>query len=214
MKRIVVLLMTVTMLFGCAGMGVHEEEGTKKGAVIGAIGGAVLGQIIGGDTKATLIGAGIGVLAGSAIGNNYGKQADEQEAALRRQLAAIEAANVQRNADILSITFRSDMLFDSGSADLKPGASQEINRVSTVLNQYTDTKIRVDGHTDNTGSQALNQNLSELRAANVKMALIEQGVHPSRIRTVGFGASAPIAQNDTEVGRRLNRRVIITISPS
>lgn len=214
MKRIVVLIMTVTMLFGCAGMGTHEEEGTKKGVAIGAIAGAVLGQVIGGDTKATLIGAGIGALAGGAIGNNYGKQADEQEAALRRQLAAIEAANVQRNADILSITFRSDLLFDVGSADLKPGARQEISRVSTVLNKYTDTRIRVDGHTDNTGSQALNQNLSELRAANVKLALVEQGVHPSRISTVGFGASAPIAQNDTEVGRRLNRRVIITIAPS
>ncbi len=213
MKRIVVLMMMVTMLFGCAGMGTHEQEGTEKGVAIGALTGAILGQIIGGDTKGTLIGAGIGALAGGAIGNKKGKQADEQEAALRRQLAAIEAANVQRNADILSITFRSDMLYDSGSANLKPGARQEISRVSTVLNQYSDTRIRVDGHTDNTGTQAFNQNLSELRAANVKLALVEQGVHPSRISTVGFGSSAPIAQNDQEVGRRLNRRVVITITP-
>jgi outer membrane protein OmpA-like peptidoglycan-associated protein len=175
--------------------------------------GAVLGQIIGGDTKGTLIGAGVGALAGGAIGKSHGKQVDEQEAALRRQLAAIEAANVQRNADILAVTFRSDMLFDLGSANLKPSARQEISRVSTVLNQYTDTRIRVDGHTDNTGSQTFNQNLSELRAANVKLALVDQGVHPSRIRTIGFGMSAPIAQNDSEVGRRLNRRVVITITP-
>jgi uncharacterized protein YbjQ (UPF0145 family) len=136
MKKIVVLMMTVTMLFGCAGMGTHEQEGTEKGVAIGALTGAILGQIIGGDTKGTLIGAGIGALAGGAIGNKKGKQADEQEAALRRQLAAIEAANVQRNADILSITFRSDMLYDSGSANLKPGARQEISRSRRPYRQY------------------------------------------------------------------------------
>jgi outer membrane protein OmpA-like peptidoglycan-associated protein len=152
-------------------------------------------------------------MAGGVIGNRYGKQADAQEAALREQLAAIEDANVQRNADILAVTFRSDMLFDPGSAQLKPGAAQEIRRVGRVLSQYSDTRIQIDGHTDNTGSAALNQNLSELRAVNVKLALVEQGIHPSRIRTIGFGASAPLALNDTEAGRRLNRRVVITISP-
>lgn len=213
MKKILVFLITVSLLVGCASTGSHTEQGTRKGAVIGALSGAVLGQLIGGDTKGTLIGAGIGVLAGGAIGRRYGKQADEQEAALKRQLAAIEAANVQRNADILAVTFRSDMLFDMGSSQLKPGAKVEINRVSRVLTEYSTTRIRVDGHTDATGSRTFNQQLSELRATNVKLALVEQGVHPGRIKVIGFGQSAPIASNDTEGGRRLNRRVIITISP-
>jgi outer membrane protein OmpA-like peptidoglycan-associated protein len=160
-----------------------------------------------------LIGAGIGAVAGGAIGRSYGKKMDEQEAALRRQLAAIEAANIQRNADILAVTFRSDVLFDSGSATLKPGADNDIMAVSRVLNQYTETRIRVAGHTDSTGSATFNQQLSELRAANVKLALVNQGVHPSRIETVGFGQTAPLADNSSDTGRRLNRRVVITISP-
>lgn len=213
MKKIIILVLSVTLLFGCASTGSHTEDGTRKGVAIGAAAGAILGQAIGGDTGATMLGAAAGAMVGGVAGNKYGKQADEQEAALRQQLADIEDANVQRNADILAVTFRSDMLFDSGSAELKPVAVQEIGRVGGVLSQYTNTKIQVDGHTDNTGSAALNKNLSELRAVNVKLALVEQGIHPSRIITVGWGASVPLAQNSTEGGRRLNRRVVITISP-
>jgi len=200
------------MALGCATPQTKTEEGTRKGVAIGALGGAVLGQIIGGDTKATLIGAGIGAIAGGAIGHSYGKKADAQEAELRRQLAAVEAATVQRNADVLAVTLMSDMMFNVGSATLKPGAMEQIRLVSNVLTKYTDTAILIAGHTDSTGSATLNQQLSELRAANVKIAIVEQGVHPVRIRTLGFGASAPIADNGSEAGRRLNRRVVITIS--
>ena len=214
MKKYLVLLVVIALLVtGCAAPQNKAEEGTRKGAALGAIGGAVLGQVIGGNTQATLIGAGMGAVAGGAIGRSYGKKMDEQEAALRRQLAAIEAANIQRNADILAVTFRSDVLFDSGSATLKPGADEDIRIVSRVLNQYTETRIRVAGHTDSTGSATFNQQLSELRAANVKLALVNQGVHPSRIETVGFGQTAPLADNSSDTGRRLNRRVVITISP-
>ena len=212
-KYLVLLLATALLVTGCAAPQNRTEEGTRKGVAIGAASGAILGQIIGGNTKATLIGAGVGAVAGGAIGRSYGKKMDEQEAALRRQLAAIEAANIQRNADILAVTFRSDVLFDSGSATLKPGADNDIRAVSRVLNQYTETRIRVAGHTDSTGSATFNQQLSELRAANVKLALVNQGVHPSRIETVGFGQTAPLADNSSETGRRLNRRVVITIMP-
>ena len=212
MKKHLVPMVVLTLVLGCATPQTRTEEGTRKGVAIGAIGGALIGQIIGGDTKATLIGAGIGALAGGAIGRSYGKKMDEQEAAMRRQLAAIEEANVQRNADVLAVTFMSDMLFDIGSATLKPGSKEQIGLVSSVLTKYTDTEILIAGHTDSTGSAALNQQLSELRAINVKLAIVEQGVHPGRIKTVGFGPSAPIAGNGTEEGRRLNRRVVITIS--
>jgi outer membrane protein OmpA-like peptidoglycan-associated protein len=212
MKKYLVLMFILTLVLGCATPQTKKEEGTRKGAAIGAIGGAVLGQIIGGNTTATLIGAGVGALAGGAIGRSYGKKADEQEAALRRQLAAIEEANVQRNADVLAVTFMSDMLFDVGSATLKPGSKEQLRLVSSVLTKYTDTKILIAGHTDSTGSAAFNQQLSEHRAKNVKLAIVEHGVHPIRVETLGFGASAPIADNRTEEGRRLNRRVVITIS--
>jgi outer membrane protein OmpA-like peptidoglycan-associated protein len=212
MKKCFVLIVILTMALGCATPQTKTEEGTRKGVAIGALGGAVLGQIIGGDTKATLIGAGIGAIAGGAIGHSYGKKADAQEAELRRQLAAIEAANVQRNADVLAVTLMSDMMFDVGSATLKPGSREQIRRVSSVLTKYTDTAIIIAGHTDSSGSPAFNQQLSENRANNVKLAIVEQGVHPARIKTIGFGATAPIADNGSETGRRLNRRVVITIS--
>jgi outer membrane protein OmpA-like peptidoglycan-associated protein len=213
MKKYFVFLLILTVLFGCATAQNKTEAGTRKGAAIGLATGAILGQLIGGDTKATLIGAGIGALAGGAIGRSYGKKADEQEATLRRELAAIEEANVQRNADILAVTFMSDMMFDVGSAQLKPGAKAKIGHVGGVLTKYTETSVSIAGHTDSSGSAQLNQQLSELRAANVKLAFVEQGVHPSRIKTIGFGASAPLADNGSEYGRRLNRRVVITINP-
>ncbi|MCK4507074.1 MAG: OmpA family protein, partial [Desulfuromonadales bacterium] len=164
-------------------------------------------------TKSTLIGAGVGALAGGVIGNQVGKMMDEQEAAMRRELAAAEFANIQRNADVLAVTFKSDYLFAIGSANLNAGAFNEISRVSRVLNQYPDTSIQIAGHTDSTGSEQLNKTLSENRAENVKNALVGQGVHPNRISTIGFGESAPIADNSNESGRQLNRRVVITIQP-
>lgn len=213
MKRWFVLLLMVLLLAGCAPPQNKQEQGTRIGVGAGAAGGALLGQLIGGNTQATLIGAGIGALAGGVIGNQIGKSMDAQEAALRRELAAIDAANIQRNADVLAVTFRSDYLFAVGSANLNPGAYEEINRVSRVLNQYPDTSIQVAGHTDSTGSEQTNQGLSERRAKNVENALIGQGVNPGRITTIGFGESSPIADNSSEAGRQLNRRVVITIKP-
>ena len=213
MKKLFLPLLVVMLLTACAAPQTKQEKGTAYGAAGGAAAGAVLGQAIGRDTKGTLIGAGLGALAGGVIGNRVGKSMDEQEAAMRRELAAVEAANIQRNADVLAVTFRSDYLFAVGSANLNAGAFNEISRVSRVLNQYPDTSIQVAGHTDSTGSEEFNQTLSEQRASNVKNALVGQGVDPNRISTIGFGESAPVADNSTESGRQLNRRVVITIQP-
>lgn len=214
MKKLFALLVAVGILTsGCAAPQNKQEQGTRTGVVAGAAGGALLGQLIGGNTKGTLIGAGVGALAGGVIGNQVGKMMDEQEAAMRRELAAAEVANIQRNADVLAVTFKSDYFFAVGSANLNAGAYDEISRVSRVLNQYPDTSIQVAGHTDSTGSEQTNKTLSENRAENVKNALVGQGVHPNRISTLGFGESAPVADNSTEAGRQLNRRVVITIKP-
>jgi outer membrane protein OmpA-like peptidoglycan-associated protein len=104
-------------------------------------------------------------------------------------------------------------LFDVSSASLMPGSFDEIQRVATVLNQYPQTSILVAGHTDSTGSEDYNLTLSERRANSVKNALAGQGVSLSRITTIGYGQATPIADNKTESGRQLNRRVIITIKP-
>lgn len=213
MKKLFLLLLVVVFLASCAAPQNNQEKGTRVGALGGAAAGALLGQAIGGNTTGTLIGAGVGAVAGGVIGNQVGKSMDEQEAAMRRELAAVEAANIQRNADVLAVTFRSDHLFAVGSANLNAGSFNEISRVSRVLNQYPDTSIQVAGHTDSTGSEQSNQVLSENRASNVKNALVGQGVDPNRISTIGFGESAPVADNSTESGRQLNRRVVITIQP-
>jgi outer membrane protein OmpA-like peptidoglycan-associated protein len=212
MKRLLILALIVSMCaLGCATPQNKKEKGTRIGVATGAIAGALLGQAIGGDTAGTLIGAGIGAFAGGAIGRKVGSNMDEQEAAMREQLAAVEAANIQRNADMLAVTFKADALFDVDSTALKPRAFDEIQRVSTVLNQYPQTSIIVSGHTDSTGSEDYNLMLSEGRAMSVKNALAGQGVSLSRITTVGFGEATPIANNNTEAGRQLNRRVVVTI---
>ena len=214
MKKFLILIVVASVVVaGCAAPQNNQEKGTRYGAAGGAAAGALLGQAIGGNTKGTLIGAGLGALAGGVIGNQVGKNMDEQEAAMRRELAAVDAANIQRTADVLAVTFKSDYLFAVGSANLNAGAFNEISRVSRVLNQYPDTSIQVAGHTDSTGSEQTNKVLSENRADNVKNALVGQGVQPNRISTIGFGESAPIADNSNESGRQLNRRVIITIQP-
>jgi len=214
MKRFLFLTLIVAIvLTGCAAPQNKQEKGARVGALSGAAVGALLGQAIGGDTGATLLGAGLGAIAGGVIGSSVGRNMDNQEAALRKELEAREAANVQRTANTLSLTFRAETLFGVGTDALKPGAFDEITRVSRVLNQYPDTNIMVAGHTDSTGSEEHNQRLSERRAANVKNGLVDHGVHPNRISTIGFGESAPLANNDTESGRQLNRRVVITITP-
>jgi outer membrane protein OmpA-like peptidoglycan-associated protein len=214
MKRLLILTLILSMCaLGCATPQNKKEKGTRIGVVGGAIAGALLGQAIGGDTAGTLIGAGVGAVAGGAIGRTVGSNMDQQEEAMRQQLAAVEAANIQRNADMLAVTFKADALFDVASAALKAGSFDEIQRVSTVLNQYPQTKIIVSGHTDSTGSEDYNLTLSERRANSVKNALAGQGVSLSRITTIGYGQATPIADNKTEAGRQLNRRVIITIKP-
>ena len=214
MKRTLVICLAVALTaVGCAQPMTKTQKGAAIGTGIGAAAGAGLGQAIGGDTKGTLLGAGIGAVVGGLAGGGIGRYMDNQEATMRQQLAGVEGANIQRNADLLAVTFKSDVLFDTNSAALKAGSYDEMNRVAQVLNQYPQTTIMIAGHTDSTGTESLNQQLSERRAAAVKNALTGQGVNPARMSTIGYGESRPIADNSTESGRQINRRVEITIAP-
>lgn len=213
MKRLLILALVVFMTWGCAQPTSKTQKGAMVGTGLGAAAGAGLGQAIGGDTEATLLGAGIGALVGGVAGGSIGRYMDNQESELRQGFAQSDAANVQRNANILEVTFKSDVLFDTDSAALKAGAHSEISRVARVLNEYPQTSIVVVGHTDSTGSEEHNQALSERRAQSVKNALIDQGVSASRVTTVGYGETQPIASNYTPEGRQMNRRVVVTIAP-
>lgn len=217
MKKLAIVFMALVFVCaGCASTDYPQSE-TKRGALIGtgvgAATGAALGGAIGESGEAALIGAAAGALAGGIAGGLIGNYMDKQEQELRDSFAYVEDASIQRDEDILTVTFRSDMLFDVDSAILKPGSYDELDRVATVLRKYPQTRIRIEGHTDSTGSEQYNQSLSERRAMAVRDALVQRGVDPRRIETVGFGESRPIASNSTEAGRQLNRRVSIVIIP-
>jgi outer membrane protein OmpA-like peptidoglycan-associated protein len=168
----------------------------------------VLGQAIGRNTQATLIGAGIGAALGGVAGNQIGRYMDLQEQELRNAVAATEAASIRREQDILRATFKGEAFFDLNSTALKPGGYAELERVARVLNKYPQTIIEIGGHTDSTGTAEYNQQLSVKRAESVKDALVQNGVAPERMQTVGYGESRPISSDHA-----MNRRVEIVIVP-
>lgn len=204
-KQLILLLSALVLLSACA----EPMTKAQKGAIFGAVGGALAGQAIGKDTKGTLIGA----AAGAAVGAGVGHYMDQQEAAARDALASVEGVNIVRNGNELFVTFRSDNQFEVGSFVFNPAAQQDVGRLGQVLAEFDKTNILVAGHTDSTGSEEFNQTLSERRANAVKNILLAQGVAADRLTTIGFGESAPIADNSTDYGRQQNRRVEIKVTP-
>ncbi len=216
MKNVSVsVFLCLVLLAGCAAP--ETQTKTQKGAIYGAAGGAaagaIVGQVISHDTKGTLIGAAIGAAVGGLGGAGVGKMMDDQERDMRKAVASSEAASVSREGNLLAVTFKGDVTFDTNSTVLRPGLQSEINRVAGVLNQYPNTLVRVEGHTDSKGTDAYNMDLSNRRAMAVKNLLVQRGIADSRIEAVGYGETLPVATNDTEAGRQRNRRVEIKIAP-
>lgn len=205
--RLIVLLILSLFIVSCAGT-TNQASKTKEGVLVGTGIGAILGQVIGGDTQGTLIGAGIGAALGGVAGNQIGAYMDRQEADLRNVMAASESASINRSQNVLTATFKSNMFFDTNSSILKPGAYSELDRISKVLRDYPQTRIRVEGHTDSKGAAAYNMTLSEKRAQAVADALVQRNVDPLRMQIMGFGESQPVSSSDAD-----NRRVNIVIIP-
>lgn len=201
-KLILSLLISSGLLMGCA-----NWSNTGKGAAIGAGSGGAIGGLIGskkGNTAGgAIIGAAVGGAAGAAIGRYMDKQAEELE--------GIENAEVERVGEGIKITFESGILFGFDSYELTPVSQESVMELARILNEYPDTNVMVEGHTDNRGSATYNQGLSERRANSVANYLKMQGVMGERISTRGFGLDNPVADNDTEEGRAKNRRVEIAI---
>jgi outer membrane protein OmpA-like peptidoglycan-associated protein len=210
-KWIAGLIVVAFFASGCADA-TKTQKGAGIGAAIGTVAGAGLGYAIGGK-KGALIGAGTGLVVGGLAGGAIGHYMDNQEREMREALGQVEAASIRRDQDILELTFKSDMMFATNSATLQPGAYSEIDRVCRVLNKYPQCLIRIEGHTDSVGSESYNMQLSQMRAESVKNALIQRYVDPARLQAVGMGESQPIASNDNEGGRQMNRRVTLTIIP-
>jgi len=216
LKAILVTAGLAVVVSGCETLDPYTQESktsnATKGAVIGAIAGAVVGLASGDDAverrQRALIGAGVGALAGGAVGVYM----DRQEAELRAELEGT-GVSVTRIGDNITLNMPGNVTFATNSSDLSPAFFGVLTSVSKVLEEYDKTVVEVAGHTDSTGTDAYNQSLSERRAASVSQYLQSQGVSSQRLITVGLGESMPVADNSTESGRQLNRRVEITMVP-
>jgi outer membrane protein OmpA-like peptidoglycan-associated protein len=206
-------LSTALVTGGCMtdpATGERRISKTAIGGITGALGGYLLGDVVGGrnDRTAKLVGAGIGGLAGVAVGSYM----DRQERELRARTAGSDV-QVIRNGDDLILRMPSGITFATDSATIDPQFRPTLDRVGEVLGQYDQTYVDIYGHTDSTGADAYNQTLSERRARSVADYLSTRGVSGARIATRGFGETQPIASNDTEEGRAANRRVEIKLVP-
>src|SRR5690606_37436547 len=178
---------------------------------IGAVAGAVIGAATSSKSDRGK-GALIGAAAGGAVGGGVGYYMDRQEAQLRQQLEGT-GVRVQRNGNEITLVMPGNITFATGRSEIRADFYDVLNSVSLVLKEFKDTAIQVSGHTDSTGGAALNQLLSEERAASVGSYLRTQGIVAGRIQTVGYGPRQPIASNDTEAGRSANRRVELSLVP-
>jgi outer membrane protein OmpA-like peptidoglycan-associated protein len=199
---IVCLFLAGELLFGC------KANNTTKGGAIGAGAGGVIGGIIGKQYDNTAVGAIIGATVGGATGALIGRHMDKQAEELRRDLKGAEVARVGEG---IKITFDSGLMFDFDSYELRTATRSNLNSLSGTLNKYDDTNIIIEGHTDNTGEEQYNEELSRRRADEVASYLYDQGVERSRVQTHGYGELQPIVANSTNDGRQKNRRVEVAI---
>lgn len=209
MKKTIAACAAGLLLLGCAG----NETGlskTQTGAILGGLAGAAAGAATGDHSaKRVLIGGAIGAAAGGGIGYYM----DKQEKELNKELKG-SGVDVQRQGDTINLNMPGGITFDTGRANIKPNFNAVLDDIANVMIKYPETKIEVQGHTDNVGNNADNLRLSELRAQSVRSALSSRGVSSSRITAIGFGESMPVASNDTTSGREANRRVEIKITPN
>lgn len=204
-KTIIVLLIcfVVAGTVTCSSWS-KKEKGAAGGAAAGGVIGGLIGHAAGNTAAGVILGAAIGGAAGAYIGDYMDKQAAEIE-------RDIEGAKVERIGEGIKITFDSGILFGVDKASLKDPSRQELAELAVILNKYDDTNILLEGHTDSTGSEEYNLDLSRLRAQSVSNELSTNGVNPSRFTIMGYGESQPIADNSTADGRAQNRRVEVAI---
>jgi outer membrane protein OmpA-like peptidoglycan-associated protein len=204
----------LVLLVGCASSGaprrerepyVTKRDRTWKGGAIGAAAGAA-GAVLAGKREADEILAGAAI--GAVIGGGVGAYMDAQQ----EKLARIPGTEVERvDEDTLLVHFENDVLFDVDSSRVDSDGRQTLEDLAGVLEDYDKTAVVVQGHTDSTGSEEHNLELSERRAEAVRRYLASVGVDPARLATMGFGEDSPVASNDSESGRQQNRRVDILL---
>lgn len=200
------LMAAAVLAAGCSSMS-EREQGTAKGAGAGAVAGAILGSVTGSNAGR---GAVIGGAVGAVAGNLWSKHMEDKRKAIAQasQGTGIEVARTDDNR--LKLNVPSDVSFDTGRADIKPQMRPVLDEVSRNLDPHV--RVSIVGHTDSTGSDAINDPLSRERALAVRDYLATRGVSTARVSIAGRGSHEPVASNDTEAGRAANRRVEIFLS--
>lgn len=204
------------VLSGCVFTGCASMSNTGKGAMIGGGSGAALGAGIGalaGKGKGAAIGAAVGAAVGSGTGALIGRRMDKQ----KKELEAIEGAKVETVQDVnnlqaIKVTFDNGILFATNKSELSAASRDALTKFANSLKNSPDTDVTIYGHTDNTGTRAVNERVSKERADAVANYLVGQGISRSRIKTEGLAYDQPVADNSTAAGRAQNRRVEVFIT--
>ncbi|MEJ8840346.1 OmpA family protein [Ramlibacter sp. AN1133] len=194
-------------LAGCADMNnaMGGMSPNARNTAIGAGVGALAGAAIGGDAKGALIGAGVG----AAGGYIWSRSMEQKRAAMERATMGSGATVSQTQDNQLKLNVPSDLSFDTGRADIKPNMRPILDQFANGLAGQPNTEVRVIGHTDSTGGDELNNRLSLERAQATKSYLVSRGVSPNQIQVAGRGEHEPVADNTSDAGRARNRRVEI-----
>lgn len=200
---IVTLCVALPLLAACENMGERDRR-VATGAGAGAVAGAVVGTATGGKA---LPGAVIGGALGAVAGNVWSRHLEKQQAELEQSTrgTGVEVSRTQDNQ--LKLHVPADISFDVGRADIKPELRQVLDQFAQGMRSQQGVRVRVVGHTDNTGSDAINDRLSSERAERVRSYLVDRGVSGLQVETVGRGSREPVASNATADGRARNRRV-------
>ena len=189
---------------GCGSLN-RTERGAIIGAATGAAVGGVVGKVAGSTTKGAIVGAVVGGAAGAVIGREMDQKAEQVA-------AQVDGAKVERVGEGILVTFESGILFDFDSSVLRPNARTNLANLARSLSDMTnEVELLIAGHTDSVGTDEYNFTLSQRRAQSAADYLMTQGVPPARVNITGLGESEPVATNDTEQGRQLNRRVEVAI---
>lgn len=217
MKKIIVAISVIAIglsgLSGCANM-TETQKTTGTGAGIGAVAGAVIGAATAGGNrgKSAATGAAIGAAVGAGGGYLWSKHMEKQRADMEQATRGTGVSVSQTADNRLKMDIPSDVSFDTGRYDIKPNMRPIFDRFATTLNENPVTTVTIIGHTDSTGSDAINDPLSVNRAAATRNYLTARGVASNRIAINGRGSHEPIADNNTVSGRAMNRRVEIFVA--
>lgn len=209
MKKIKKGLITVLLGSALIVMGCSSLNKTQKGAAVGTASGAAVGAIAGKTAGNTALGAILGAAVGGTAGVIIGQQMDKQAEEIKANVPEAEVIRVQEG---IMVELNNNILFGFDQSALSNDAKANLDKLVKVLNNYQDTDIEIQGHTDNTGSQEYNQNLSEERATRVSTYLNSKGINRNRLSTIGFGEMLPKYLNNSNDGREKNRRVEFLIT--